>query len=183
MNTPAPNSSEAVSAKNAERLRVEAQRAEKRAVQEAVNTELVTASTSEVKTPSGHIITRDNRKGFGSFSQKLARPARTGYHRHWFNDTPGRIQRALEAGWTHVKSDITKKNECEIVGVAAAGGVLHGYLLEIPEDWYNDDMIEQEKMNASREEQIKGGAQPRDVQDKGVFFPSAQGRSMQITRR
>ena len=172
-----------VEAKNAERLRIENERAAQRAAQEALNKEVVAASVSEVVAPSGRTITRDNRKGFGSFSQKLARPNRVGYHRHWFNDTPGRIQRALEAGWTHVMNDVMKKNECEIVGVAAAGGVLHAYLLEIPEDWYNDDMLEQEKMNSSREELIKGGAQARDAQDKNAFYPSAQGRSMQLTRR
>lgn len=168
---------------NEERMRREAERAVNAKANEAHNAAVVQASTAEITAPSGRRITRENRKGFGNQSQKLARPKRAGYHRHWFNDTPGRIARALESGWTHVKNEITKENEKEVVGVAAVGGALHAYLMEIPEEWYQDDMAEQENLNAMKEEAIKGGVQPQKPEDKGAFYPTAQGRRLQVTRR
>lgn len=168
---------------NEERLRRESVRTAEVAVAEAAHRATAEASVGEVVAPSGKVITRDSRKGFGNQSQKLARPARAGYHRHWFNDTPGRISHALECGWVHVKNEINGSNETEVVGVAQIGGALHAYLLEIPEEWYRDDMAEQERTNASKEEAIKGGVEAKDAKDRSAFYPTAQGRHLQISRK
>src|ERR1041384_4296280 len=45
---------------------------------------------------------RAKRKPFGSQGQKLAYADRPGYHRHWFNDTPGRIMDAQSAAYDFV---------------------------------------------------------------------------------
>lgn len=166
------------------RLAREAERQQANAQNEAAVRATVSAAEAVVETPTGKRITRDNRKGFGNQSQKLAYSDRVGYHRHWFNDTPGRIVGAQESGYTHVKDDATGKNLSHIVGVAASGGPLTAYLMEIPEEWWRDDMAEQEKINVAKEETIKRGARAGKSEDDKNFYPTAQGRQMQvITRR
>lgn len=99
---------------------------------------------------------RPARKPFGSLEQKLAYPERQGYHRHWFNDVAGRIDRASEAGYEHVK-DKEGKNVSKVVGTAEGGGPLHAFLMEIPEEWYLQDMAEQQQRIDAVEETIKRG--------------------------
>lgn len=89
------------------------------------------------------------RKPFGSHVQKLAYPEREGFHRHWFNDIPGRIARALEAGYAHVQSR-DGKNVARVVGVAEAGGGLTAFLMEIPLEWYRAD----QKIKDDRRDEI-----------------------------
>ena len=81
---------------------------------------------------------RPVRKPFGSHVQKLAYAQREGYHRHWFKDSPGRIARALEAGYSHVKGE-DGKNVSQHIGLAEMGRGLDGYLMEIPIEWYKED--------------------------------------------
>jgi hypothetical protein len=145
--------------------------------------ESLAAADIVIETPGGRRVTRDSRKAFGNQSQKLAYPNRVGYHRHWFNDTPGRVAGAAESGYTHVKDPVTGQNVSHVVGVANTGGALTAFLMEIPEEWWRDDMAEQEKVNVAKEEAIKGGAQAKDASDREKFYPTAQGRHIQVTRR
>lgn len=82
---------------------------------------------------------RRARRPFGEHYQKLAYDARPGFHRHWFNDSPGRIDRAHEAGYEHVK-EADGKPVKRPVGTADTGQALFGYLMEIPEEWYKEDI-------------------------------------------
>src|ERR1700727_481844 len=99
---------------------------------------------------------RPKRKPFGSLEQKLAYPDRVGFHRHWFNDSKNRIARALEAGYTHVE-DKDGKNVCYIVGTSESGGPLHAFLMEIPQEWYNEDMAAEQALIDEKESAIKRG--------------------------
>src|SRR5512143_1688839 len=99
---------------------------------------------------------RSNRKPFGALEQKLNYPQRDGYHRHWFNDVPGRIERSKEAGYEHVK-DAEGKNISRIVGTAEGGGALIGFLMEIPEEWFQADMAEQQKQVDAKENAMRRG--------------------------
>ena len=116
---------------------------------------------------------RPNRKPFGSLEQKLSYPAREGFHRHWFNEIPGRIPRALDAGYEHVK-DKDGKNVCRIVGTAEGGGPLHAYLMEIPEEWYKEDMraaqaeIDEKEQAMLRGEFEKSEGDGRYVPSQGI---------------
>lgn len=96
------------------------------------------------------------RKPFGGVTQRLAYPQRPNYHRHWFNDVPGRIQRAEEAGYEHVLDNEGKKVSA-IVGTAEGGGALHAYLMEIPQEWYDQDMAAQQAEIDKTEEAMKSG--------------------------
>lgn len=115
---------------------------------------------------------RSNRKPFGTMQQKLAREPRTGFHQHWFNDVPGRVNLALDAGYEHVK-DKDGKNVCAVVGVAEMGGPLHAYLMEIPEEWWQEDMRRQELENEERMAPIKdarAAAKDADPRDRDKFY-------------
>src|SRR5271166_887701 len=66
---------------------------------------------------------RRKRKPFGNQQLKLERPTREGYTRRFFNDVPGRIARAQEAGW-EIVTKATGEPDTEVVGVAETGGAL-----------------------------------------------------------
>lgn len=84
------------------------------------------------------------RKPFGSHVQKLAYPERDGYHNHWFNDSPGRIQRAKEAGYENVKENGGEPVR-RVVGVQEGGGPLYAFLMEIPKEWWEADLAEAQR--------------------------------------
>lgn len=99
---------------------------------------------------------RPQRKPFGSLELKMNYPARPGFHRHWFNDSKGRIERALEAGYTHVNGKDGKPVSM-IVGTAEGGGPQTGFLMEIPEEWFQEDMAAQQRLVDEKEAMIKRG--------------------------
>lgn len=74
---------------------------------------------------------RKTRKTPGAFSQKLALEQRRGYKRHWFNDTPGRIEEKLREGWAHVK-DREGRVVKRVVGGGRNNAELIGFAMEIP---------------------------------------------------
>lgn len=119
-------------------------------------------------------VTREKRRPFGSQNQKLAYEARVGYHRHWFNDLPGRIEQALEAGYTHVE-DREGKKVARVVGINPAGGPQTGFLMEIPQEWYDEDMAQQAAIDHEREMAIKTGSVSGQPGKDGVYVPEARG--------
>ena len=111
-----------------------------------------------------------NRKPFGTMEQTMAYAKREGFHRHWFNDVRDRISRAQEAGYEHVTGN-DGKNVQMVVGTAEGGGALHAFLMEIPQEWYDEDMRAQQKLVDEREAQIKKGDAERQAGD-GRYVPS-----------
>jgi len=99
---------------------------------------------------------RPERKPFGSMQLKMAYEKREGFHDHWFNDIPGRIDRATEAGYEHVK-DKDGKNVSRVVGTSPEGGPLTAYLMRIPEEWYSEDMKLEQAIIEEREELMRRG--------------------------
>jgi hypothetical protein len=114
-----------------------------------------TTNAPEVPQETG-LPQRSARKPFGSMSFKLDYPQREGFHRHWFNDVPGRVSRALEAGYEHVKGS-DSKNVSRNVGVAEGGGALTAFLMEIPEEWYHEDMAQEQQIINDKEAAMKRG--------------------------
>src|SRR5215831_667185 len=96
------------------------------------------------------------RKPFGSQEQKLAYPNREGFHRHWFNDEPGRILRAREAGYEQVH-DPEGRPVSTVVGIGRGGQALVAFLMEIPQEWFEEDMAAQESVTHGLLEQIGRG--------------------------
>lgn len=130
------------------------------------NAELAARQATETVSPPN----RPARKPFSSTELKLAYPSRDGYHRHWFNDTNNRVARALEAGYEHVK-DREGKSVSRVVGTAEGGGALWAFLMEIPEDWYKEDMAREEAVIAEKEAAIKRG-QPSGAEVEQGYVPS-----------
>jgi hypothetical protein len=113
----------------------------------------VSANVAEIDAPRNV----RQRKPFGSLEQKLAYPSREGYHRHWFNDVRDRITRAQEAGYEHVK-DGDGKNVARVVGTHPDNpGPLTAYLMEIPEEWWAEDMRAQQKVVDEKEDAMRRG--------------------------
>lgn len=115
-------------------------------------------------------VTRATRKPFGSTDQKLAYPQREGYHRHWFNDEPGRIFNAEQAGYVHVHGH-DGKPVTRVVGTKQGGGPLMGFLMEIPQDWWEEDMGRLQSIVDEKEKGIKRGyIEKSDPKDAGAFY-------------
>ena len=131
-------------------------------------------TTSPNSPPVRRPVTKEKRRPFGSQVQKLAYEPRAGYHRHWFNNSPGRIEQALEAGYTHVEDKEGKKVQ-RVVGVDAAGAPLTGYLMEIPEEWFEEDMARNQKMVDERDHAIRTGSIAGQPGKDGVYIPEARG--------
>lgn len=126
--------------------------------------------------------TRETRIPFGNFEQKLAYPNREGYRRYWFNDEPGRIQKALEAGYEHVFDPIQKQNVSRVVGRNESGGSLTAFLMEIPQEWFEEDMAAYQKIIDEKEAGYKRGkVETAGADSQDVFRPEAQGRRIQIS--
>jgi hypothetical protein len=83
------------------------------------------------------------RKPFGGQEQKLAYPNREGFHRHWFNDEPGRILRARDAGYEQVH-DEDGRPVSTVVGIGRGGQALVAFLMELPQELFEQDMAAQE---------------------------------------
>jgi hypothetical protein len=123
------------------------------AAEDAAREAAVTADPVEGAAPGRR---KRVRKPFGSQEQKLSYPNRDGYHRHWFNDVPGRLMRANEAGYEQVK-DRDGKPVCMVVGVGRGGGALTAYLHEIPLEDYQEDMAAADSVVHERLGQIQSG--------------------------
>ena len=97
------------------------------------------------------------RKPFGALEQRMVAPQRPGYYRYWFNDDPGRIVRAKEAGYEHVMDDDNGQPISRVVGRSAQHGGLLAYLMEIPQTWYDEDMAAQQAERDAKMREIREG--------------------------
>lgn len=116
---------------------------------------------------------RKTRKPLGAFTQKLAYPERSGYHRHWFNDVPGRIDEAKLSGWAHV--DDKGQPVRRIVGTGRDKGALWAFLLEIPSIFWEEDMAAQfarakAPVDAIRSSPVQAKAGQSKPQDSEKFY-------------
>jgi len=117
---------------------------------------------------------RQFRKPIGAYSQKLALPKRSGYHRHWFNDTAGRVQEAEANGWSFIQ-DKDGKNICRCVGTGRDKGAMYAYAMELPEVFWLEDMAARNAAASEKVEALKASpfrSQPGQAQrsDQGKFY-------------
>lgn len=108
------------------------------------------ANVDTADRPAGFV-----REPFGEPRLKLQAPARLGYRRYWFNDEPGRIGRALQAGYSFVK--LNGRNTRNVVGRAKNGSAQVAYLMEIPNEWFVQDVRSQQAKVDEIDAAIRGG--------------------------
>lgn len=128
---------------------------------------------------------RGMRRPFGAFQLKLAIDQRPGYHRHWFNDVPGRVDEALASGWTHVMKD--GKPISRVVGTGRDNGVLRAFAMEIPLVFWEEDMAARHKAAQAKIDTIKekpfmsrsGESKPAD---QGKFYSPTEAAPLQVVK-
>lgn len=119
---------------------------------------------------------RQRRRPLGTPEQRLGARVPKGMVGRWINDTPGRIERALEAGYRFISDngeEVEDRNggRREIVGSGRDGGALHAYLMAIPEEFHKEDQLAKRARNQEIEQAIlRGTPQQANEQDRANFY-------------
>lgn len=127
-----------------------------------------------VREPEG----RAKRTPLGVQRLKLKASERPGFVRRWINDNGSRVQQALQGGYEFVRKDgqasTTDMGESIslIVGRTEAGTPMRGYLMEIRQEWYQEDQATKNELINATEEQIQRGELVGKVGQDGVYIPS-----------
>lgn len=117
---------------------------------------------------------RKMRKPFGATPQKLALPTRPGFHRHWFNDVAGRIDEAENNGWSKIKKDGQPVKR--VVGTGRDNGALVAYAMEIPLQFWQEDVDARHQVAKERMDDVKkkmpaqASAGPVRAEDADKFY-------------
>jgi len=121
---------------------------------------------------------RKRRVPLGSHRSVLDAKTREGFHRLWVNDYPeGHLQQALDGGYTFCDAEEQKDGNIrsyelgtmrsEIVGTRPDGSSMRGYLMEIKNEWYEEDMAESLKPAREIDDQIRSGTAGDDGNEHG----------------
>lgn len=94
------------------------------------------------------------RTPFGQRQARLSAQKREGFHRHWVNDVPGRVKMFQEAGWKVVHEKGQPLNDL-VVGINARGEGQKAVLMEIPLQWYLEDMAARQRAADEIEQTIR----------------------------
>jgi hypothetical protein len=107
-----------------------------------------------------------------------------GYHLHIFNDSPGRIDTALQSGYEFVTPDevggtgtnvVSSNTDVGdkvrfLVGLAEDGGPMYGYLMKIKQEWYDEDQAERIGRTQQIDSALRKGKAP-GVNTEGFYVP------------
>lgn len=117
---------------------------------------------------------RKERIPFGVPVKRFNAPSNDGFVYRVFNDQwrkePGRIQRASNAGYEIVSSDITGMT----VGTNDDGTEIKGVLMRIPKETYEEDQKAKQKELDKVDEQINRGRHTMQANEKR-YIPSGSG--------
>lgn len=92
-----------------------------------------------------------------------------GWHLHIFNDTPGRVEEALTAGYEFVTTEeigsavntvVSRNTDLSdkvrfLVGVSEEGDGMYAYLMKIKKEYFEEDQEDLQKRNDRVDEAIK----------------------------
>lgn len=116
--------------------------------------------------------TRTKRASFNGTEGKLRIGNQIyGYHTHIFNDSPGRIQQALEVGYEFVSPDevggtstnvVSRNTDIGdkvrfLVGTADTGEALYAYLMKIRQEFFDEDQLATQSKIDRVDDAIRGG--------------------------
>lgn len=117
---------------------------------------------------------RRSRKPFGAPEKKWSCPMDDGYFYRVFNDNwstrPGNIQRALDAGYEFVHSEKDREKP-QVVGTNDNGTPITGHLMRIPQEVFEEDQREKQKVVDRVDDQIRKGSLQSGTND-GRYVPS-----------
>jgi len=129
-------------------------------------------------------VRRRNRGAFNGTRGKLqVGNLITGYHLYFFNDEPGRVQAALDAGWEFVSPDevgysssnVTNRNvdlgdRVSIIGSKNdMGQPVQQILMKIQQDWWEEDQADIQNRNNKTDASIKRGQGGHSVDTTGFY--------------
>lgn len=121
---------------------------------------------------------RKKRVPLGQHRSVLEAETREGYHRLWVNDYPeGHLQKAIDGGYMFTQAGENPGDELrshdlgsmrsEIVGTKPDGTAMRGYLMEIRQEWFEEDMAASLKHAQDIDAQIRGGTAGNDGNEFG----------------
>ena len=120
---------------------------------------------------------RHARVPLGAMRPKLNYPTRPGYHRHWFSDTGGRIHDAGMAGYEFVEEneDGRSVKVSRRVGTNEDGSAMMGHLMEIRQEFYDEDQAVKQSRLDEIDAQITRKDAPikSDAEDADKFYSGA----------
>ena len=141
-------------------------------------------ASREARSPLRQGTGRRKRTPLGVPVQRLQAEVPEGMTGRWCNDTPGRVQRALDGGYEFISSDgevVQNRDGCrsEIVGTGRDGGAMRAFLMAIPTVLYEEDQRAKAALNKERMTAIKRG-EPSQVapEDRGAFYTPSEGISI-----
>lgn len=123
---------------------------------------------------------RKERTPLGGLRTKLQAPERKGYVRRWFNDEPGRLSDAEAAGYEFV-SEPVQAGDPDVTNVLDPGSRISktvsregrkAYLMEIREDWYNEDQAAKEARLKETDDAIRKGSLQGSPGQDGRYVPT-----------
>jgi len=130
-----------------------------------------------VVTNTGKVKTRSRRNTFNGTEGKMrvANAVPSNENWHWINDSPGRINQAVDGGYEFVTAaeagGMTNSNATDrnvdlgdkvrvLVGRQEDGGPLFAYLMKIPKDWFEEDQSSIQQRNDMVDDAIRRGKKP-----------------------
>lgn len=134
---------------------------------------------------------RNTRVPLGVARSKLTVAGRTGYVRRWINDYDGRLQNAQDGGYEFVQNEAVKQigdadidNENRDMGARVSRVVdkttgQRAYLMEIKEEFYQEDQKTKVKKVEETDRRIRKG---KLEEVDGGYVPD-EGRGIQIETR
>lgn len=146
----------------------------------------VEAKQEQVRSTTGR-SKRDSRTSFNGTEAKLRIGNQIdGYHLHILNDTPGRIDQALSAGYEFVSPDevggvannvVSRNTDLGdkvrfLVGTGTNNEPMYAYLMKIELDLYKEDQAALQSKNDRVDAAIRGGKALAEGQtSEGVYIP------------
>lgn len=123
---------------------------------------------------------RAKRVPLGSLRQKLHVPEELkedGYHYHWFNDIPGRLEQAGQAGYEFVGGTPTGEAGDTNTDIGSRTSTVvdraegtRAYLMRIPKEYYDEDQAAKQAVNDRVDEAIMGG---KVAESEGQYVPKS----------
>lgn len=102
---------------------------------------------------------------------------------HIFNDSPGRIQAAIDSGYEFVSPDevggtmenVTSRNtdlgdKVRFLVGTDGNDPVYAYVLKIKEEWWKDDQADLQKRNDATDAAIRSGKLTKDGMSSDGFY-------------